>query len=503
MSASSTQPLGVSAPASGHGGPPDAVLVTTLSAHGGHAEEKDTADKHACACCHHEHAHACCSDADERKVAPSNRRRALYRTVNVCTCPAGKCPVEISELEGKKGKKGKKVKCPTRTKVFQVAVSHLAAEQAYDDYERTKVGTSIKWVTIDPWMWIIMCKTRRLTHHLHVFDPESGDLDENLEPILRMLIESLQVEYAHRRGQGPYVATVQCVKDRGDHKECRRRIDASKVSNGLALALANMPTGAAKERLALLLHRFESAVMQAFLAFDAERVKEELEYDHHHVAAEYTRCPCAGCTFCNGFRCDPRVRGRRKIIRCPDEECCSDDGEPTWWCTLCGKKHMEHEHCPLPDPRADMSAEDLAFHDAEVRAGREQVCDGCGAHYGKNEGCDSVRCLRRGCGRHMCFGCGAEIGDAYTTDHMTYGPREHEDGHHWGCRRTFARKAASNVESEYRTEVRAWLLSSVNSRTLMVEAQFVLNDPLRPLEEGEGKEWLAALVARAIGEGTL
>jgi len=37
----------------------------------------------------------------------------------------------------------------------------------------------------------------------------------------------------------------------------------------------------------------------------------------------------------------------------------------------------------------------------------------------------------------------------------------------------------------------------------MVEAQFVLTDPLRPLEEGEGKEWLAALVARAIGDGTL
>tara|TARA_Y100000991_G_C21831156_1_gene288195 strand:+ start:572 stop:685 length:114 start_codon:yes stop_codon:yes gene_type:complete len=37
----------------------------------------------------------------------------------------------------------------------------------------------------------------------------------------------------------------------------------------------------------------------------------------------------------------------------------------------------------------------------------------------------------------------------------------------------------------------------------MVEAQFVLTDPLRPLEEGEGKEWLADLIARAIEQGTL
>ena len=87
---------------------------------------------------------------------------------------------------------------------------------------------------------------------------------------------------------------------------------------------------------------------------------------------------------------------------------------------------------------------------------------------------------------------------------MTVGPRElHRDAEHWGCRRTYARKAASNEESEYRTVVRAWLLRSVNSPTLMVEAQFVLNDPIRPLEEGEGKEWLAALVARAFDKGTL
>jgi hypothetical protein len=87
---------------------------------------------------------------------------------------------------------------------------------------------------------------------------------------------------------------------------------------------------------------------------------------------------------------------------------------------------------------------------------------------------------------------------------MTVGPREHHPGiTHWGCRRTYARKAASNEESEYRREVREWLGRSIESRALMVDAQFVLNDPLRPLEEGEGKEWLSDLVARAIGEGTI
>jgi len=349
---------------------------------------------------------------------------------------------------------------------------------------------------------IILHKSRRLTHHLSVFDPESGDLDESLEPILEMLIKSLQVSHAHHRARDPYTVTVQCPKDRGDScTECKKAIDASVASNGLARTVANMPVGAAKKRLELLLQRFEGAVMEALLAFDAERVKEQLEYNAH-ACAEYTRCPRAGCRFCNGFRCDPRARGHVKIIRCPDAEC-QTDGEPTWWCTLCGKKHMEHDRCPLPDPREDMSAEDLAYHDGEVRAGREQVCV-CGAFHAKDAGCDSITCPRRGCRRHICFGCGAEIGQKYTHDHMTVGPRENQPGTtHWGCRRTFARKAASNEESEYRTEVRAWLLSSVNSRTLMVEAQFVLTDPLRPLEEGEGKEWLAALVARAIGDGTL
>lgn len=457
-------------------------------------------------------------DTDERKVAPS-RRRALYRTINVCDCPAGKCPVEISELEGKKGKK---VKCPTQTKKFQVARPLHDAAQAYDDEERQEIGVPIEWVTNVAWKWIIMCKTRRQTHHLHVIDPKSGDLDESLEPILELLtkslqvksfnVESLQVKLAPGKSYEPYVATVQCSKDRGAHKECTRRIDASVVSKGLALAHANMHDGAAKERLALLLHRFESAVMEAFLASDAERVKkaleQALEQARDNVATEFTRCTREGCIYVNGYRCNPSERrlpnGQfTKITRCPDEGCRNEDGEPTWWCTLCGKKHMEHEHCPLPDPRADMSAEDLAFHDAEVRAGREQVCDGCGAHYAKDEGCDSVRCSRRGCGRHMCFGCGAEIGDAYIRDHLTYGPREHDVEYHWGCRRTFVRKAASNEKSDYQKVVRAWLLESVNSPPLMVEARFVLNDPLRPLDEGEGKEWLTTLVARAIEKGTL
>ena len=58
-----------------------------------------------------------------------------------------------------------------------------------------------------------------------------------------MLIESLQVEYTYGRGrsQGPYIATVQCSKDRGDHKECRRRIDAKHLAFPLTVVGTHEP----------------------------------------------------------------------------------------------------------------------------------------------------------------------------------------------------------------------------------------------------------------------
>jgi len=493
-----SQHLGVSASVSEYSGHSETVTVTTLSAHGGHAEEKETAGrKQMCAC-----ASVKCSCEDEKLTS---RRRSLFRETWVCRCKDD-CPAKTPVKA--KGKKAKKVTCPTRQKVQQIASSHVHTEICFDDGERPTVGDEFTWVTVTPWMMLVLHKSRRLTHHLWIVDPETGELDGYLESKLRMLTESLQVRHAIRRGpNGPYAVGVQCPKDRGDCKECKTHIDTSVVVKGLVRAVSMMSEGTSRDRLVQLLRRFEGAVMQALLAFDAERVKETQEYGYANPYAEYTKCPRTGCAYCNGFRCDPRERrlqnGRTaKIVRCPDPRCLTD-GDPTHWCSLCGRKHMEHEHCPLPDPRAEMSPEELAEYDKEVRAGNLQVCV-CGAFHAKDDGCDSIHCPRRGCGRHICFGCGAEIGDEYTNAHMTVGPRElHPGTTHWGCRRTYARKAASNEESEYRTEVRAWLLRSVNSRTLMVEAQFVLRDPLRPLEEGEGKVWLAALVARAIGEDTL
>lgn len=495
---SASSSLGNDASASEHSGPSEAVYTTTLSAHGGHAEEKVTAEcKHTGAC-----ASLSCSSCIEK---PSSRRRTLFRDTWVCHCK-GKCPAELP-AKGKGKGKGKKAKCPTRQKVKQIASTHLHTEMCFDDGDRAKKGEAFEWITIIPWMMMVLHKSRRLTHHLWIIDPETGELDGYLEPKLRMLTDSLQVVISLKSSGGPYSVLVQCPKDRGDCKECKMQIDSSVVVNGLALAVDNMSDGAPKDRLVQLQRRFESAIMQAILAFDKERCKEMEKYRYASPYREYTCCPRVGCTYCNGFRCNPKDRrlpnGRiGKIVRCPDPDC-QQEGEPTWWCSLCDKKHLEHERCPLPDPREGMSPEDLAFHDKEVREGREQVCP-CGAFHMKDAGCDSVHCPRRGCGRHICFGCGAEIGSGYTTAHMTVGPREHHPGTtHWGCRRTYARKAASNEDSEYRTEVRAWLLRSVNSKALMVEAQFVLTDPLRPLEEGEGKEWLADLIARAIEQGTL
>ena len=268
-----------------------------------------------------------------------------------------------------------------------------------------------------------------------------------------------------------------------------------------------MVDNTSKDKLRILRERFESAVMEKILAFDANEVKKPVESGFQNPVAHYTRCPRTGCQYCNGFHCNPIERrqpsGRVcKIVYCPDFECRNEDGWPTYWCTICNKKHKEHERCQLQDPRADMSPEDLAFHDKEVREGREQVCP-CGAFYFKDLKCDSVSCKRPGCGIHFCFGCGEEIGNAYASDHMTSGPRENHPGQQWGCRRTYARKAASNEESAYRTIVREWLFGSLNSRPLMEAARFVLNDPLRPLQEGKGKEWLSELVAQAVDAGTI
>jgi hypothetical protein len=101
------------------------------------------------------------------------------------------------------------------------------------------------------------------------------------------------------------------------------------------------------------------------------------------------------------------------------------------------------------------------------------------------------------------------------TVHLSYGPRENEIGDGWGCRRMFAIKASSNtVTPEYRERVREFLedslenadrsknnfYSAISSESLMLEAEFVLNNPMHQLE-GEGRDWLLNLVIQANLKG--
>ena len=224
----------------------------------------------------------------------------------------------------------------------------------FDDGDRARKGQGFEWITIIPWMIMVLHKSRRLTHHLWIIDPKTGELDGYLEPKLHMLTESLQVIRSIKGPLNlPYSVLVQCPKDRGDCKECKMQIDASVVVKGLALAVDSMSDGASKDRLVQLQRRFEDAIMQALLAFDKEQCSQMQESRFRTPFREYTCCPRAGCDYCNGFRCNPRDRklpnGRTaKIVRCPDPDC-QMEGEPTWWCSLCDNKHLEHEQCP-PGP---------------------------------------------------------------------------------------------------------------------------------------------------------
>ena len=172
MSAKSkSHSLGTSASVSAHGGHVATVSNTTLSAHSGNAEEKVTATcEHKCACCH---------GVEKEKFEPSKRRLRLYREVFICHCPDGQCPDEIPIA---KGKKGKKAKCPTRTKVLQIASAHAETELVYNDGMRQAIGSEIIWTTIVEWMMIILHKSRRLTHHMNVFDPETSLLLASRRP---------------------------------------------------------------------------------------------------------------------------------------------------------------------------------------------------------------------------------------------------------------------------------------------------------------------------------
>lgn len=438
------------------------------------------------------------SSCSSNSVTTKRHRQKLIREVKKCCCE-GICPAEKSNGKGK----GKKVKCPNNREVLLIA--NQDSQICWSD-GRPKIGDDLNWYEVTPWMILILCKTRRQTHHIEIINPETGCINEYFTHMLDMLIRSIKVDYPKVKQKPthyPYFVSVECIKDHGEYTECHRLIPVTVISKGIALAQANVIDNSSKDELTILLERFESAVMEAILAFDSEKVKKDVESGFRNPIAHYTRCPRPGCQYCNGFHCNPIERrkpcGRvSKIIQCPDPECRNEDGENTYWCTICNKKHLDQENCPLPDPRAEMSKEDLEYHDKEMREGREQVCK-CGTFYTKDQNCDSVHCKRPGCLAHFCFGCGAEIVGNYTTNHMTYGPRENHPGiDQYGCRRTYARKAASNEESEYRTRVRAWLIRSISSRPLMEEARFVLNDPLRPLEEGEGKDWLDALVAQAV-----
>jgi len=373
-------------------------------------------------------------------------------------------------------------------------------EQGFHDGERLSPGSQITWKKVDPMHFGILHSSRRQLHFIVILVEDDGglDIDDYLEVKLNMLSETMVVESSSRGDCRPYEVLVKCPKDPGAPCECTIMIPAQKVSESLSRSIFSLDDGPVKESLTTILNRFESCVMEKLMEHDKKRIDRERAEGSMRSFAYFARCPKPGCTMCNGFFCNPRdrmsARGPLKLIRCPTG-CIDEHGEPNWWCTICGGKHMEHENCPLPDPRKDMSAEQLAFFDSEVKAGRMQWCPECFACHSKDLNCDHVTCPR--CKTEYCHGCGERFTGDYV-NHIIMGPvDEMYPRGHYGCRRTLIRWSAEN-----RTGHRDWLIGSVMCSPLMQEVRVVLEDPMRPLED-DGRLFLQEIIARAIDRGSL
>ena len=430
------------------------------SAHSGNADDKSTTCDGKC---HHAEA------AVAAETVLSRRRRCMFKWV----------------IEG-----GKKV----------LYLADGSKEQGFDDGDRLSPGSKINWIKVDPRHLIILHTSRRQPHFIVILAEEDGvlEIDDYFEIKLSMLSETMVVESSSRKNHRPYDVLVKCPKDPGASCECKKMISAQKVSESLSLAISTLDDGPVKERLTTILERFESCVMEKLLEHDKKRIEQERANGFMRPYAYFGRCPKDGCVCNGGFFCNPRdrmsARGPLKIIRCPTG-CTDEHGVPTWWCSICGGQHLEDENCPLPDPRKDMSTEQLAFFDSEVKAGRMQWCPECFACHSKDLNCDHVTCPR--CRTEYCHGCGERFTGDYI-NHIIMGPVDemHPRGH-YGCRRTLIRWSAEN-----RTGHRDWLTDSVMCSPLMQEVRVVLEDPMRPLED-EGRLFLQEIIARAIDRGSL
>ena len=373
---------------------------------------------------------------------------------------------------------------------------------------------------IEDFKHIVLHNCRRQSHIINVID-ENNNIDGYLESTLRAVIRTFKVE--KEKGEKDYRVFLTCPKDKNvKGKECGKKVAASVVKFGLYGIEKTMPVGDERTRIETLRIMFEQEMTLAKLTFDRKRVIDEIEHGLPDVYAIYSQCIRDGCKNVNGFHCDPKDRvshyayiecarqGLRRVpvyekfVLCPDPNC-QKNGKRTRWCSLCGIQHLEHEPCRPHDPRSIMSKEELAECDKQIREGTLQVCT-CGAYYGKESNtCDYITCERPGCGRGFCFGCGDDLKSVTHLDHMAAGPIKGEVEEGFGCKNRFVIDAASNLQSEFRDKVRDRIFTKDGVEKLQdlfaFSALRVFTDHLRPLEEGDGKDWLSNLIDNAKNDG--
>ena len=331
-------------------------------------------------------------------------------------------------------------------------------EQGYDAQDRPKPGAKpIKTLANT---FVELHKSRRIKHIIDINDP-------SLRSKLEMIADTMKVEYPSLYRE--FILRAQCCKDRGHaNKECKFKLDPYRLVKMIQVAIPKCDADR-QEDVRTCLNMFEARIMDVLLA-------EDLKLRDRRGYALYSICPLQGCPCATGYRIP---NPGSVFVQCPS---CG-----TEYCTKCSHQHLPNERCVLPDPRAQMSPEELEGHDNMVADGEEQWCT-CGAIYGKDDACDSVHCARAGCRRHFCFGCGEEIDNYYTANHTIMGPPEEANPEgQWRCVRTLVRRAVADKPSH-----REWLIASLDNDRVRSAISFILRDPLRPLADPE-REYLQSV----------
>jgi|SaaInlStandDraft_5_1057022.scaffolds.fasta_scaffold06301_5 hypothetical protein len=350
-------------------------------------------------------------------------------------------------------------------------------QQSYADGGRPTIAEAIEYKKLHP-----NKSDQRLPGRVYVHKARRqchGILLESIGSVSEILIESMKLSADDK-------ITVQCLKDRGDKKECTHHLNLDPFIQTLLWHSMEESDEEYRNDCSSLKNRLEGAAMSL-------RLEDCRKNRHARGFARIGICPRIGCLMGEGFVIDPSYITESSIISCPLESCITND-EPTWWCSMCDTSHFSGTLCPPDDPRVKMTLEQLEQHQRAVDNGEEQWCR-CGTPYAKDDGCPSVRCDIESCKFHFCFACGGELTDNYM-DHIINKPDDNGIGK-WVCCKTVVKKALNNEDS-MREFIRA-TMSNLSRATMSCDnlrraiTEVMQDDNIQITEEQRG--WINSVLA--------